>query len=137
MKTIKNYQDIRKEAQDKHTTLFNECGVFWAFSNEQFAEGLKKTTLAEGEKLASIGAGGYLPKSKVEQLKAGMKNITLWEKTEIKKMKDGKRKHIIYELNNHECFYTGSIEGAEMVLPYPRKDILKVYHEERKTHEAQ
>jgi hypothetical protein len=122
MKTI---QEIKKEGQDKLTELFNECGVFFAFSNEQFQE--NKTPLKEGEKYVSMGAGGYLPKGNVQTYLDGHKAITKWEKAEIKAAKEGKEQHILYELQNHECFYTGDIEDAMPVLPYPRKDVWKVF----------
>ena len=125
------YETIRKQASEKLTTLMNECGVFFAFSNEQFHE--NKTPLKEGEKYVSIGAGGYMPKSKVNDYLEGSKLINKWEKAEIKKLKDGKEQHILHELWNHECFYTCDIEDAANVLPYPKKDVWKVYlkHKEK------
>jgi len=125
------YEVIRKQASEKLTELMNKCGVFFAFSNEQFAE--NKTPLQPGEKYVSIGAGGYMPKSKVNDYLEGSKLITQWEKSEIKKLKDGKEQHILHELRNHECFYTCDIEDAANVLPYPKKDIWKVYlkHKEK------
>ena len=119
------HQEIKKQYQDKLSELFKECGVFFAFSNEQFQE--NKTPLSDGDKYVSMGHGGYLPKSKVDAYISGMKELNKWEKAEIKKEKDGKEKHILYELNNHECFYVGDIEDAAAVLPYPKKDIWKVY----------
>lgn len=119
------YQSIRKQASEKLNALMSECGIFFAFSNEQFAE--NKTPLQEGEKYVSIGAGGYMPKSKVYDYLEGSKLINQWEKSEIKKLKDGKEQHILYELRNHECFYTCDIEDAANVLPYPKKDVWKVY----------
>lgn len=97
------YEAIKKQAQEKLTVLFNECGVFFAFSNEQFQE--NKTPLQDGEKYVSIGAGGYMPKSKVNDYISGSKLINKWEKAEIKKLKDGKELHILSELRNYECSY--------------------------------
>lgn len=119
------YEAIRKQASEKLTTLMNECGVFFAFSNEQFHE--NKTPLQEGEKYVSIGAGGYMPKSKINDYLKGLKAINQWEKTEIKKIKDGKEQHILYELRNHECFYTCDIEYAVNVLPYSKKEVWAVF----------
>lgn len=130
MKTI---AEIKKQAQDKRTILFNNVGLFFAFSNDQFHE--NKTPLKEGEKYVSIGAGGYMPKSKVKDYLEGSKLINQWEKTEIKKLKDGKELHILHELRNHECFYTCDIEDAANVLPYPRKDVWKVFLKYRKLEE--
>lgn len=123
------YEVIRKQASEKLNALMSECGIFFAFSNDQFHE--NKTPLKEGEKYVSIGAGGYMPKSKVKDYLEGSKLISQWEKTEIKKLKDGKEKHILYELRNHECFYTHDIEDAANVLPYPKKDVWKVFQKYR------
>ena len=53
------------------------------------------------------------------------------DKAEIKKEKQAKDEHITFELANHECYYTGSIEDAMRVLPYDRKDVVKVFIRER------
>lgn len=127
MKTI---HDIKEEQQDRQTALFKECGLFFAFSEAQFIE--NKTPLQEGEKYVSIGAGGYLPKSKIKQFADGMKDIEKWYKIECKATKEMKRQHIAYELANYECYYTGDISAALSVLPYPKKDVVNVYMEERK-----
>jgi len=127
MRTI---HEIKKEEQAKYDLLFKECGVFWAFSNEQFIE--NKTPLQEGDKYTSIGAGGYLPKSNVGKLTEGMKKIKAWHKAEIKKSKELRRSYILYALNNHECFYTGDYTDAFYTLGkgYTRKEVLKVYQSE-------
>jgi hypothetical protein len=124
------YQEIKKEHEAKLNTLLTECLVFWAFSNQQFEEG--KTPLQEGEKYVSIGAGGYMPKSKVEQFRKGMDDLKTWERNEIKKYKQADEQ-IKYELHNHECFYTGDITDVCHLLPqYSKERISKVYQAERK-----
>jgi len=110
-----NYQEIKEQKQRDYNKLFDNCGVFWAFSNEQFIEGAKKNPLQEGEKYVDIGSGGYMPRHNVEKLKAGTKEIDETFKTQIKEFK-ARETHILYELNNHECFYIGSIEGAIQAL---------------------
>lgn len=127
------YQQIKKQEQDRYNQLFNECGVFWAFSNEQFAT--NKTPLKEGEKYVSIGAGGFLPKGNVEKLREGMKRIKKETAAAIKGTKGGKRQAIEHELNNHECYYTGDIQPAVEALGkgYTRAEVLKVYNEIRET----
>ena len=109
----KTYQEIRDKKQKDYNDLFTNCGVFWAFSNEQFKEGYQKVkpTMAEGEKLVDIGAGGYIPKHNVEALKAGTKAIEATFKAQIAE-NNAREQHILYELNNHECFHTGSIDEA-------------------------
>lgn len=124
MKTI---PEIKKEQATKLSELFKECGVFFAFSNEQFAE--NKTPLQEGEKYASIGAGGYLPKSKSPTFINGMAQLNKWYKAEIKANK-GREAHILYELNNHEAFYTHDIEDTLECLGtgYSREEVMKVFN---------
>lgn len=56
-KTINRYRELQEE-KSKHDCYRYDC--FFAFSNQQFAEGLKKIRpLKEGEKLVSVGAGMY------------------------------------------------------------------------------
>lgn len=106
MKTI---PEIKKEQEAKLSELFKTCGVFFAFSNEQFES--NKTPLEEGEKYVTIGGGGYLPKGKVTEFKDGMSALDKWYKAEIKSNK-ARKAHILYELNNHEAFYTHDIEDT-------------------------
>ncbi len=122
MKT--NFNQLVSEKQVKYNNLMDEFKVFWAFNNEQFNEGIAKCELLEGEKVVSIGAGGYIPKKNVQSFIDGQKSIEKWFKNAMKTMKE---EHILYELNNHECFYTGSIESAANVLPYSKKMVLDVY----------
>lgn len=65
--------DLKREQAQKLDALFKECGVFWAFSDEQFHA--NKTPLVEGEKYVSMGAGGYLPKSNAAKVAEGMERI--------------------------------------------------------------
>lgn len=125
---MKNHIELKKEKQTKFDNLLTDCKVFFAFSNEQFEK--NKTELKEGEKYVSIGGGGYMPKSYVQTYLDGSKEIEKWYK---KTIKEGKQQdaEILYELNNHECFYTGSIEDV-LYLPYSREKIMKVYNENYK-----
>lgn len=125
---MKSYEEIKVESENRYSTLFKECGVFWAFSNKQFEE--NKTPLKEGEKYVSIGAGGYMLKGNVQKLKDGQNDIYKWEKEAISQAK-AKDAHIADELSNHECYYTGDITEALRVLPYPKEDVLKIYNKKR------
>jgi len=131
---MSKYQEIKKQSEKKRTVLFKEVGLFFAFSDEQF--GKNKTLLIEGDKYVSIGAGGYLPKSKVDEFIKGSKAITKWEKDEIKNQKLA-REQIAYELANHEAYYTGELEDTYDALGgvYSMEEIQKVYREECKTHQ--
>lgn len=122
-------KEIREKKQKAYNDLFSECGVFWAFSNEQFKDGYAKVkpTMSEGEKLVDIGAGGYMPKHNIEKLQNGTKEIDETFKREIKEAK-AREEHIIYELKNHECFYTGDISDAVDALgdDYTTEEVEKV-----------
>lgn len=123
------YQEIKSESEKKRNALVTECSVFFAFSNEQFTA--NKTPLQEGEKYISIGAGGYMPKSRVKAFMDGLDLISTQEKAEIKRYKQ-QNEQIKFELYNYECFYTGNLTDAYRALPYKPERILKVYNEERK-----
>jgi len=124
------YQEIKDKKQTDYNELFNSLGVFWAFSNKQFDEGFEKvkSTMAEGEKLVSIGGGGYIPKHNVEALIAGAKAIDETFKQQIKDAK-ARETHILYELNNHEAYYTGTIDTTLDALgdDYTAEEVQAVY----------
>ena len=80
-----------------------------SYDRESFQE--NKTPLQEGEKYISIGGGGYMPKSKYKTMLQGLDEIEAWYKDQVKENKL-RYKDICYQLANHECYYTGSIESA-------------------------
>lgn len=126
------YAEFKKLEQAKYDELMEKCHVFWAFSNEQFAEGKKKHPVSEGEKYTSIGAGGYMPSKYAQQFVDGMQAIEKWSKTTSKQVKA--EQAILYELNNYECFYTGDIADAMprlKELGYTEDQVKEVYHKNR------
>ena len=126
----KTIQQLKKEEQEKQTILFDNCGLFWAFSDQQFQE--NKTPLQEGEKYVSIGGGGYLPKLKFEMFQTGMKEISKWFKSETQKNKALKIDLIKYELANYEAYCTGDITDALAALGkgFTAKEVWAVYNKE-------
>jgi len=130
-KIMKSIGELKKERQSKNTELFNKVGLFFAFSDKQFEEG--KTTLKEGDKYVSIGGGGYLPKSNVDELLNGLEAIKSWYNSEVKKNK-AEEKEIAYELNNHECFYTNDLSDVYQIFEgtYTKEQINKVFCREAK-----
>lgn len=131
---MSKYQEIRTAAEEKRSLLFKEVGLFFAFSDEQFSK--NKTPLTEGDKYVSIGMGGYLPKSKVDEFTKGMKEIGKWTRDEIKSKKLEK-KEIAFELANHEAYYTGELEDTYDALGgvYTMEQIREVYNENLKYQE--
>ena len=130
-----NLHEIKQEHSERIHKAMTRNGVFWAFNNKQFLE--NKTPLMEGEKYVSIGAGGYMPKSKIDQYLLEMKAVKDWFKRQTAKGPN-RRKLIEYELNNHECYYIGDIEPAIIALGegYTYNEVLAVYNEVRQTIEV-
>lgn len=121
---------VKREKQITIDTLFETLGVFFAFSNKQFEEG--KTPLAEGDKYVTFANGSYLPKSNYALLIEGFNNA---DDLFRKRIKDNglEEEEVLYELNNHECFYTGDIDDAMDVLgeDYSREFVREVYFKHR------
>ena len=90
-----------QELKDKHTKEFSAVPIFWAFSNEQWAEAVKKNGITKEDKIVSIGAGGYIKKSDVHILDEVSKKHKA-ERKEFKKQDKELIKAIEYELSNHE-----------------------------------
>ena len=124
------YQNIKKEKEKMTTELLEKCGVFFAFSDKQFDE--NKTPLKEGEKYVSIRGGGYMPKGSIKAFEEGMKAINSYGKQKVKKG-NLQETEILYELQNHECFYTGDISDVVDLFEgtYTVKQIRDVYNKYR------
>jgi len=127
MKTI---TEIKAEKEAKFNEIIKSVGMFFAFSNQQFNE--NKTPLKEGEKYVSLGAGAYMPKGNVDLWVNESKAINKWYKEEVKANK-ARKANIVYELNNHEAFYTGELEETLEALgeDYTREEVREVYNAER------
>lgn len=95
--------------------------TFWAFSKEQFAEGIAKLGIHKDRKgrypLLSIGAGGYIHVRGWPTWRAFWDN---WEKYE-KKIKNDEKfiiDGLVYEYGNHEAHLGfGGRESAEEYFP--------------------
>jgi len=123
-----NIQEIKKQQEEANNKLFTECGLFWAFSNDQFVE--NKTPLKEGEKYVSIGGGGYLPKGNLNTFLKGMETNKKAYNKELK-AKNLRLKKIAYEFANHECFYTGDWSVVADMFPDVNRDVVyKVFQKE-------
>lgn len=118
----------RTKRSDDMNALMEKCQVFWAFSNKQFDEGRTKLNLVTGEKLIDIGAGGFMPAKHKQEYIDGMKAIYIEFKAAMKDAKT-RRAHILYELNNHEAFYSRDIESTLDALgdDFTRDEVMAVY----------
>jgi len=107
----------------------SDCKIFFCFDNNEFAEKCKKL----GEKVISIGAGGFLPVSQKDKFSKQIEEIEKWSKKEMaimKQEKKEKRNAINYELINHECYHTCDIEPVvELFIGvFTQTEIQKVYN---------
>lgn len=123
-------REIRQERERRHSALFKEVGLFWAFSNQQFEE--NKTPLADGDVYVSFGSGGFLPKSNVDALGEGLEQINKWYSEQTQATPEKRKELIAYELSNHECYDTSNIESALDALgpDYTEEEVWDVFHEE-------
>lgn len=88
-----------------------EC--FFAFSNQQFAEGVKNASL-EGKKIYRGDGGLYGTREGITQFFKFYDDLNkeIGEKCDPQEVYD-------YEFNNHECDYTGDdTEAIKMVVSY-------------------
>lgn len=114
-------ETLKEEYTRKYNEGINKSGVFWAFSNEQFEENRthKRKTLKNNSAMfknyLSIGCGGYIHKLDKPKLDNFLTNIAPKLKQEFVKNVD-RNDYILYELINHECFYTHCIEDAYNIL---------------------
>ncbi len=101
---METYTELKKRhAED----LNNFKGIFFAFSNEQFREGMKKIELMpdDTKKICSLGAGGYILKEKSKSFSDMFKR----HREEMKQKQEDEFflfSALVYELQNHEYGYT-------------------------------
>lgn len=89
--------------QEEQTKLFDELGVFFAFSKEQFEEGVAKCghLKPEGTKWADMGAGMFLPTVNVEEF--NKRHIAVCQAGVEKDLaENGRSKVLQRELGNYE-----------------------------------
>ena len=124
-KTMKYYEF--KEKNNKAFHDFISKNVFFAFSDKQFKEGLEKFNIKENEvadKLYRYVGGGFMLKSAAQEEKQILKR-----QHRIQNKYFNNYKNLVdaleYEMNNHECGYTGSYAEGLYALGYSWKDLEK------------
>ncbi len=126
----KTYRELKQKHSDNiNDVIMKENKVFWAFSREQLEEGKKKIGVTENKDLTSIGMGGFLPKKNAQKFFEEMDTETKRFNKELREARKAKEEAILYELNNHEAFYTGEIEEVVKIFKgiYTTLDIRKVF----------
>jgi hypothetical protein len=114
--------------EKRQSELFKNKKVFFAFSGEQFKEGIKKSNLTKETKMVNMGQGMFCPSENVKEVIDQMDLI--YKESIAEDMRQGKGKVILRELYNHECFYTGDITDCiEKLSDYPitEEEIKNVY----------
>ncbi len=132
----KTYTEVKHEKQITVDALLATLGVFFAYSNQQFAD--NKTPLSEGDKYVQFANGSFVPKSNFEALEQGFDMAEKIMREQIK-ANHLEEDEVLYELENHECFYTGSIDDAMDVLgdDYSREFVKSVYFKNQSKYEDQ
>lgn len=114
------------ELKAKHSEELNAFdGMFFAFSDSQFAEGLARLNVEKENlkaNIVSIGAGGYLLKSKVKDFTEMFKRHNL-EMKQLKKNHKDLLEAITYELRNHEYCITYDVTDALEALGLDLDDV--------------
>tara|TARA_E500000318_G_C3405500_1_gene151466 strand:+ start:58 stop:471 length:414 start_codon:yes stop_codon:yes gene_type:complete len=120
-----NYHQLKAKHQKGYNELSEAQGVFYAFSDNQFKEGLQKLGLTEEtakDKLTSIGGGGFMLSDKVQSI-VDYSEKTYNEMQEALKGEEFLLEALTYELCNHEYCITGDSRDALQALGLEAKDI--------------
>ena len=118
--TLKRYKELCDERCKVDVAKY-DC--FFAFSNRQFADGLKTIRpLQEGEKLVSIGAGGYGTKDGAKRLFAFYDSINDKIRSEC-----NPQEVYVYEYNNHECCidWDGDLNAIRIIATVWGEDVAR------------
>lgn len=115
---METYTQQKKRHQDE---IGGFSGLFFAFNKEQLEEGLTKVG-AEVKDIVSIGAGGYLLKTQVQEFKNTLKRHEQ-ERKDLKKDAKIFFAALVYELNNHEYCITYDTQDALDSLGLTKEDV--------------
>lgn len=107
------YRELRERQQNE----FNSFPISFAYSKEQFEDGMRRLGLEPNEtnKVTSISAGGFIRKSDVDAFKKMIDRHKKQHEKAIADDKDGSgyiKDMFSYELANHEYDYTGDLEDT-------------------------
>ena len=118
------------EMKERHMADINAFPFVWAFSNEQFKEGMEKLGLKETDtkKVFSIGAGGFIRKTDAKAMEKMFEDQKkeLWDAINSDKNGDGFILDMFtYELENHEYMVTYSTSDTLNALGITKEDLEK------------
>lgn len=124
------YQEIKDIQEQEINTLIETSKGFFAFSNEQLEKGMKKINVKDKKDLASLPNGLIVPKENATNCIDGFVSIGMANANRLKNATPKvKREAILYELNNHECYYTGDTHDVVEMFEgvYTSEDINKTF----------
>ena len=135
---MQTYQDIKTKHSNAYNNAIEKNHVFFAFNQEQLKEGINKLkrkdkNFIKGDKLVKIFGGGLLPQKNLDNFIKEIKEANTNNKKALKELREEKKEAILYELINHECFYTTELEPVIDFFKgiYTAKVILKVYNDNK------
>lgn len=119
--TIKRYLEIQNQHPD-----VDECGVFFAFSNEQFSEGYKHLVelghIKDGDKVIRSVGGAFGTKD-------GLDKFFQFYEDRDKPIKDecDPQEVYFYEYNNHESMiaWDGDLEAIKIIIDIWGADVAR------------
>jgi hypothetical protein len=119
-------KETYRKMLDRHHEEHNSFqGIFFAFSESQFDDGMKKIGLNPQElhKIVRLGdTGGYILKDKVDEYKS-MHSRIQDEKEQFLADQENLYNALVYELCNHEFMITWNPAPALDALGLNKKDI--------------
>lgn len=127
---MKTYTELKTEREARLTKRLEDNKVFFAFSVEQFAEGLEKIGYTgKGNEIARLGMGGYIPHINSEAFIKGGEEDQKWFDRQIQDL-GLEEAQIRYELANHEAWYTYEIDATMSALAgrYTEEKVWEVFY---------
>lgn len=118
---------VKQQVDNKFSSILDEVGGFFAFSDRQFKEKAK-----QGVKYCNAQAGLILPKDNVNLFLKRLDEMDEFRKSLYAQV--DRRVLIEYELANYESYYTGDISQAFEVLQeildnLTRYEVAKIFRE--------
>jgi hypothetical protein len=120
--------NLYKELKNNHQNEVNSFPIFFAFSEDQFEEGMKTLRLKPYEKelICSVGMGGFILKADVEDYNNMFSRQDEEMKLSINDYETGENfifDMFNYELSNHEYTYTYEIDDTISALGFTIEEI--------------
>ncbi len=116
------------EVKEKHQKIVNEFPMKFAFSDEQFNQGMKELGLdpKDTDKVVSIGGGGFIRKSDAKKFGDMWDSLRKEHNDLINADKTGEgyiKDMFVSELENHEYGYTYELDDTLDALELTREQI--------------